>query len=82
MGQPVEGADRELRLPDRQSVNAHVRLNLQPLIGQRLSVFADVLNVLARRTVQGIGNEDGRNFGDVTSRMEPFRVRFGMEYKF
>ena len=76
------GDDRELRLPDLQSLNAQLRINLQPLIRQRLEFYVDVLNVLALRTVTGIEEDDGPAFGLPTGRSAPFRIRLGMNYKF
>jgi hypothetical protein len=76
------GDDRELRLPDIQDFNAQIRANLFPLIGQKLDFYVDVLNVLALRTPTAYGQEDGRNFGIMTSRMAPFRIRLGVNYKY
>jgi hypothetical protein len=74
--------DRELRLPDLQDFNAQVRLNMKPLIGQALDLYIDILNVLALRTPTSYGEEDGRDFGVVDGRQGPFRIRFGLNYKY
>jgi hypothetical protein len=74
--------DRELRLPDLQSFNLQARANLLPLIGHRLELFVDVLNVLATRTVTGVQQNDGPTFGNGTGRQGPFRVRLGMNYRY
>ena len=74
--------DRDLRLPDLQDFNAQIRLNLMPLIGERLDFYVDILNVLALRTTTAYGQEDGRNFGVTTARMEPFRIRLGLNYRY
>ena len=76
------GDDRPLRLPDRQELNAQVRVNLLPLIGQKLDLYVDVLNVLAQRTVTSYGQNDGQNFGVETGWMDPFRVRLGLNYRY
>jgi hypothetical protein len=74
--------DRALRRPDIHDFNAQFRVNMMPLTGQQLDFYVDVLNLLALRTPTNIGQEDGRNFGQVTGRMEPFRVRLGLNYKY
>ncbi len=74
--------DRELRLPDVQDMAVQVRVNLRPLIGHRLEFFADILNVLALRTITSVQEQDGPQFGQLTGRMSPFRVRLGASYKY
>lgn len=74
--------DRELRLPDQMDVNIQARVNLLPLIGQRLDFYVDVLNALAIRTVTNLGTNDGQDFGLPRTWMDPFRVRLGVNYKF
>jgi hypothetical protein len=74
--------DRELRLPTRQEVNAQVRLNLLPLIGQKLDFYVDALNILNSRTPTGYGQNDGTNFGVETAWMSPFRIRLGLNYRY
>ena len=71
-----------LRLPDLQDFNVQVRVNLMPLIGQQLDFYVDVLNVLALRTATSVGQEDGRDFGVIRDRMDPFRIRLGLNYKY
>jgi hypothetical protein len=74
--------DREARLPDLQDFNAQVRLNLFPVIGERLDLYVDVLNVLALRTPTSYGQEDGRDYGIVRGRQGPFRIRLGLNYRY
>jgi hypothetical protein len=74
--------DRQLRLPDLQSFNLQVRASMLPFLGQRLDLFADVLNVLATRTITGVTQDDGPNFGRGTGRQGPFRIRLGLNYKY
>ncbi len=74
--------DRELRLPDMQDLSVQARMNLRPLLGQRVEFYIDVLNVLALRTVTGVQEQDGPAFGQQTSRMGPFRARIGFNYKY
>jgi hypothetical protein len=74
--------NRTLRLPDIQNLNIQVRAVLKPVIGYDISLFADIINVLGLRTAltQGVG--DGRDFGLTLTRIDPFRVRFGLDYRF
>jgi hypothetical protein len=74
--------DRSLRLPEVQELNVQARLNLAPLIGHKLSLYADALNIMNLRTVTGYGANDGANFGVENSFLAPFRVRFGLDYKY
>ncbi len=74
--------DRELRLPDVMEVGLQVRVNLRPLIGQRLEIFTDILNLLALRTTTGVTEQDGPLFGQQTGRLAPFRLRVGASVKF
>ena len=74
--------DRELRYPDQQDVNAQVRVSLQPLIGQDLKLYANILNVFALRTTTGVIQNDTPEFGTTSGRMPPFRVRLGIEYRY
>ncbi|HEY0711143.1 MAG TPA: hypothetical protein VGF45_00595, partial [Polyangia bacterium] len=73
--------DRQLRLPDIQDFNVQVRASMMPLLGKALDFYVDVLNVLGLRTPTAISQED-RTFGTVTGRMEPFRIRLGLNYKY
>jgi hypothetical protein len=74
--------DRELRLPDQLEANFQARFNLMPLLGQRLDLYADVLNVLALRTATAVGQNEGQDFAVERSWLDPFRVRIGLDYKF
>ena len=74
--------DRELRLPDQFEVNLQTRVNLFPLIGHRLDFYVDVLNLLALRTVTGVGSNDAQNFSQPTEWAAPFRIRLGLNYKY
>ena len=74
--------DRELRLPDFQSLNAQVAFNFLPLIGQNLETFVDVLNVLALRTTTAVEEDDGPLWGIQRGRMPPLRIRFGLRYRY
>ncbi len=74
--------DRELRYPDIMDLAIQVRVNLRPLIGQRLEFFADILNALALRTTTSVNEQDGPLFGQMTGRFAPFRVRVGGVIKF
>jgi hypothetical protein len=74
--------DRQLRLPTVQELNFQVRLSMLPLIGHRLDLYADAMNVMNLRTVTGYGQNDRQNFGNETSWLAPFRVRLGLDYKF
>jgi hypothetical protein len=76
------GDDRPLRLPDIQDLNAQVRVNWLPLIGQRLETFVDVLNLLALRTTTSYGVNDGQDFGVQRNRLGPLRIRLGVMYRY
>jgi hypothetical protein len=76
------GDDRELRLPDRHDLNLQGRLSLGPLIGHRIDLYVDVLNVMGLRTATAIGQEESRNFGTETAWMDPFRIRLGLNYRY
>jgi hypothetical protein len=65
------------------SVNLQLRLNMMPILKQRLDFFVDVLNVFALRTVTGVTENDGPNFGRPSGgRMGPMRMRLGMNYRY
>jgi hypothetical protein len=74
--------NRTLRLPDLQNLNLQMRAVLKPLIGVDISLFADIINVLGLRTALTQGTADGRDFGLTLTRLDPFRVRFGLDYRF
>jgi hypothetical protein len=73
--------DRELRMPDMQDFNMQIRANLMPFLGQAVDFYVDILNVLNLRTVTKYNNED-RAFGQITGRMDPFRIRLGINVKY
>jgi hypothetical protein len=74
--------DRELRYPDQQDLNTQIRFSLLPLLGQDLKLYANVLNVLALRTTTQVVQNDTPEFGTMSNRMPPFRVRVGLEYRY
>jgi len=74
--------DRALRLPDQHVLNAQLAFNFQPLIGQRLEAFVDVLNALALRTFTSVTENEGPSFGQPSGRMSPMRIRLGMRYRY
>jgi hypothetical protein len=76
------GDDRPLRLPDLHSFNVQARVNLMPLINQRLELYVDVLNVLALRTTTGVTEDDTTAFGLPSGRAQPFRIRLGINYRY
>jgi hypothetical protein len=77
------GDDRPLRRPDLQTVNLQTRVNLKPLTGIYLDVYADVLNVLALRTPTSFVENDGPGWGSPAGgRFSPFRLRLGFRYKY
>ena len=65
----------ELHIADIQ-----VRMQLLPFIGHDVSFFVQVLNVLALRTPLTFNNNDGATYGTVLTRMDPFRIRVGIDY--
>jgi hypothetical protein len=74
--------DQPLRLPDLSQLSLQVRANLEPLIKQRLEIWADALNLLALRTTTSVVQQDGPFFGQQTDRLQPMRVRLGLRYRF
>jgi hypothetical protein len=73
--------DRALRLPDFHSLNASISFNLQPLIGQKLDLSMDFLNILNQRTTKEVSENDNADFGVMRSREPPMRMRFVLRYK-
>jgi hypothetical protein len=76
------GDDRELRLPDIQSLNLQIALNFQPLINTNLEGYIDILNVLGLRTTTAVAENDGQDFGVPRGRLAPFHFRLGFRYKY
>jgi hypothetical protein len=74
--------DRALRLPDRMEMNLQARVNLMPLIGRQLDLYADFLNLLALRTATAVGTSDGQDFGVQRSWLAPMRVRLGLNFRY
>jgi hypothetical protein len=74
--------DRPLRLPDMQTVNAQIAVNLQPVTGSRLELFVDILNLLALRTTTSVAENDGQDFGVTRDRDGPLRIRLGLRYRY
>jgi hypothetical protein len=74
--------DRDLRLLDQLEVNVQTRVNLLPLIGKRIDLYVDVLNVLGLRTATTVGTNDGTDFGVERAWMDPFRLRLGLNYRY
>jgi hypothetical protein len=74
--------DRELRLPDQHSFNAQMAFNFEPLLGSKLEVFVDVLNMLGTRTTTAVTQLDGPSFGQPSARVGPMRIRLGARYRY
>ena len=74
--------DRELRLPDVQQLNLQLRAHLKPLLALDLEAYLDVLNVMAMRTTTTVYPEDGPSFGAPASRLDPFRMRLGLRFRY
>jgi hypothetical protein len=74
--------DRPLRLPDIHKLNLQLRANLMPLTRINLELFTDIVNVLALRTTTAVYNEDGPNFGQQSARLDPFRIRLGLRFRY
>jgi hypothetical protein len=71
--------DLLIRTPDQQDLNFQVRFQLLPFLGHDISFFVQVLNALALRTPLTFGTADGRDYGVVLTRMDPFRIRVGID---
>jgi hypothetical protein len=76
------GDDRSLRTPDLQQLHLQLRAHLKPLLKINLEAFLDVLNALALRTTTAVYQEDGPSFGLPSARMDPFRLRLGMRFRY
>jgi hypothetical protein len=74
--------DRPLRLPDVYDLSAQLRVSLLQLTGQKLDLYANVLNVLGLRTTTSVVQTDTPDFGTQVGRMAPFRVRLGVNYRY
>jgi hypothetical protein len=74
--------DRALRLPDQHDIAAQVRVSLAPLIGQKLELYANVLNVFGLRTTTSVVQNEGADYGTQSGRFAPFRVRLGLNYRY
>jgi hypothetical protein len=74
--------DREMRLPDIQSVNAGLAFNFEPFLGQKLEAQVDLLNVLALRTPTSVGQSDGRDFGVPGNRQSATKFRVRLNYRY
>jgi Carboxypeptidase regulatory-like domain len=74
--------DLELRLPDISQLGLQARASLERLTKQKISIFADLLNILALRTPTSYIQQDGPFFGRVASRLPATRVRLGIEYRY
>jgi hypothetical protein len=76
------GDDRELRLPDIQQLNLQLRAHLKPLLKIDLETYLDIINLLAVRTTTNVTNQEGPLFGQPSARMEPFRMRLGLRFRY
>jgi hypothetical protein len=76
------GDDRAQRLPDRQELNVEVRLNLMPLLGHKVELAVDLLNLLGQRTATAYGQNDGQDAGVERAWMDPFRLRLRANYRY
>jgi carboxypeptidase family protein len=76
------GDDRPLRLPDRMELNLQLRISMLPLIGHKLDFYVDALNLMNARTPTAYGQNDGTNFNAETGWQAPFRMRFGLNYRY
>jgi hypothetical protein len=76
------GDDRSLRLPDQHDIAAQIRVSLAALLGQKIDLYANVLNVFGLRTTTSVQQNEGPDFGTQSGRFAPFRVRMGINYKY
>ena len=77
-----KGDDRTLRLPDKMELNLQLRVSMLPLIGHKLDFYVDALNLMNARTPTAYGQNDGTNFNVETGWQAPFRMRFGLNYRY
>lgn len=77
------GDDYAFRLPDLQTFNMQARVNLKPITRFNASVYVDVLNLLALRTVTDYQTQATAVGGlAFSSRQAPFRLRVGFQFKY
>jgi hypothetical protein len=74
--------DIPLRLPDISLLNLQVRTSLQPWLGQKIDLFADVINLLSLRTTLSVVEQDTPGWGRGLGRVPPTTVRLGLRYRF
>jgi hypothetical protein len=74
--------DLPLRLPDWSQLDLQVRVSLEPLIRQRIELWADIFNIMALRTTESVVQTDGPFWGQVNSRQDPTQVRLGAQFRF
>jgi hypothetical protein len=74
--------DRVQQLPDLQQLNVQLRANLRSLVGLDLETYVDLLNLLGARTTTAVVTDAGPNFGATASRMDPFRLRLGLRFRY
>jgi hypothetical protein len=74
--------DRPLRMPDIYQLNLQLRANLMALVKVNLETFADIINVLGARTTTAVYVEDGPNFGQQSARLDSFRIRLGLRFRY
>ena len=74
--------DRALRMPDISVLNFKVQATLEPLIKQRIDIWADIFNVLNLRTTTSVIQTDGPFWGRSASRLGSTRLSVGARYRF
>ena len=74
--------DRALRLPDIQDFNVQVRAEPEAAHRPAAGLLRRRAQRLALRTATSLGQEDGRDFGVIRDRMDPFRIRLGLNYRY
>lgn len=76
---------KQLRLPDRFTLNARVVWSLKELTTQDIWLIADVFNVLNSRPITAVESRfigDGSTFEKPLSRGGPLNAQVGLRYKF
>ncbi len=76
-----------LRMPPVFTVAARLGWNLEEITGQKLQLYFDVFNLLNNRVAtayetRNLPSGGATQFGDVTDRLDPLSMQFGLRFKY
>jgi hypothetical protein len=72
----------EIRLPDVFSLDVRAQYDFHALIKQHITLLVDFFNLFNIRPASGIDNTNTTQYGQVTSRISPFRFQLGLTYAY